>query len=129
MPFTADMNRCTGPKDWAEAHGIDTVGCRHGCKLGPSGMLHPQCSERRSCHLEAQQGRNVYTSRRLSGWTHRQVHTCLACGQEFDSEHRAAFHLCHGQLSVSEAAPILKEAWDKLLRCPWDDWKPARDVV
>lgn len=53
MSFVQDMNRCTGPKDWAQAHGIKTVGCRHACKLHPGGAVHVQCDERRACALEA----------------------------------------------------------------------------
>lgn len=156
--------------------------------------------------------RNVYTSRRLSGWTHKMVHTCVACEQEFETEHRAAFHLCPsageapaqgaaspwthtysgrlvdsvaqarepwpfpgpqsklfnvqgtttGRISshephfeelpraaqrslgledmdlskleervvahCSECAEFTQAAWDALGRCPWDNWKPGRDV-
>lgn len=127
--------------------------------------------------------RNAYTSRKVSGWTHRQVHTCLACGEEFQSEHRAAFHQCTGRLSrmpdplpgfncegtvtgrisshtphfeelprvaqrslgledldlskieervvahCCESAEFTQAAWDALGRCPWDNWKPGRDVA
>lgn len=135
--------------------------------------------------------RNVYTSRRLSGWTHKMIHTCVGCGEDFDTEHRAAFHVCPGPKFASggvlpgfncagtvtgrlpaprepwpfpgpatalqgaaqrslgledidlskveeralamctceEAAEIKQAAWDALGRCPWDDWKPGRDVV
>lgn len=153
--------------------------------------------------------RNEFTSRRASAWTHRQIHTCLGCGEEFDTEHRAAFHVCVGGAAVAdngyareladpkraeqmrrwltgdwniegtatgrisshepnvgelpgspalrrtaqrslgledldlsdvehrvlaictceEAATIKAEAWDALGRCPWDNWKPGRDVA
>lgn len=28
-----------------------------------------------------------------------------------------------------EAAPVSPEAWARLGRCPWDAWKPGRDVA
>lgn len=40
-----------------------------------------------------------------------------------DLEHRV-LALC----TCEEAAAIKKEAWDALGRCPWDNWKPGRDV-
>jgi hypothetical protein len=52
MPYTVDMNRCTGPKDWAEAHGVKTIGCRHACRLSMNGTLHAMCAEERVCRMD-----------------------------------------------------------------------------
>lgn len=40
------------------------------------------------------------------------------------SEHRV-LALC----TCEEAAEIKKQAWDALGRCPWDDFKPSKDIV
>lgn len=55
--------------------------------------------------------RNVYASRRLSGWTHKMVHTCIGCNEEFDTEHRAAFHLCVGAKDGGFAPPGAASPW------------------
>lgn len=133
------------------------------------------------------QQRNEYTSRKASGWTHRRIHTCLGCNEEFDTEHRAAFHVClglpreplpgfncqgtvTGRLSshtaqfaevgmqrakrlnpdavmnmdyrhleervvahcTDEASGFTEAMWQSLAelgRCPWDDFKPSKDIA
>lgn len=37
---------------------------------------------------------NSFSTRRQSAWAATQVHRCHGCGQEFRSEHMAAFHAC-----------------------------------
>lgn len=46
---------------------------------------------------------NAYTTRPLSPWTRVMVHRCNACGEEFRSEHRAAFHACAGKTDLLDA--------------------------
>lgn len=90
-------------------------------------------------------GRNVYTTRTLSAWTGKRLHTCEHCMQDFDSEHSAAFHDCPGRRS-----PLLDADYSSLEQRvlaniddadrsrlayylagpdPWDDWKPSRDIA
>lgn len=129
------------------------------------------------------QQRNEYTSRRASGWTHKMIHTCLGCDEEFDTEHRAAFHVClglpreplpgfncqgtvTGRISshtpqfaevgmqrakrydpdaavgldyrhleervvahCTESGTFTEAMWLALGRCPWDNFKPSKDIA
>lgn len=56
MNYITDMNRCTGPRTAAEAHGVTLRPghrCEHACQLTTQpATYHPQCRERAACVLE-----------------------------------------------------------------------------
>lgn len=56
MSWVQSMNKLTGPRNAAEAHGV-RVGpwhpCAHACMVQPSGVVgyHPLCREKADCVL------------------------------------------------------------------------------
>ena len=62
---------------------------------------------------------------------HTCTHTCrMAHGVGYHSQ-CVDRHACAMDLPIwyQEAAPIDPAAWNRLTRCPWDDWKPGKDVA
>lgn len=94
--------------------------CHKGCKLSPDPtVLHPQCKERDDCHLDP----GKYTGRTFDmAWCQETVVMFNAWPQ---CEMRRSCNdakACIGHCSVVTGA-VLQDG-----RCPYDDWKPSRDI-